>query len=102
MKDDTHHTKRRHVQGNKMQKLLCPEMRQEIVRLTKQTEEFANDVLALCDNLKIVGDAIFTAQELAESVLDKDLSRILQRNKPTASARGHSKPGKRHSRVRTH
>jgi hypothetical protein len=47
-------------------------MRQEIVRLKGQMEEYAGHLDHLCRNLEVINDAIFNAKEIAECLLDDD------------------------------
>ena len=59
MKDDADCTKRHRPQGN-VHKLLTPEMRQEIVRLKGQMEEYAGHLDHLCRDLEVINDASST------------------------------------------
>jgi hypothetical protein len=55
-------------------KLLTPELRQDIVRLKEQMEEYAAHLDNLCHNLESINDAVLRAQEFAESLLTDDIS----------------------------
>jgi hypothetical protein len=71
MKDDAHPTKRYGGQGN-VHKLLTPEMRQQVVQLKQQLEEYAAHLGDLCHNLEVINDAVFRAQDIAECLLEDD------------------------------
>ena len=54
--------------------LLTPELRQDIVRLKEQMEEYAEYLDDLSHNLESINDAVLRAQEFAESLLTDDIS----------------------------
>lgn len=55
-------------------KLLTPELRQDIVRLKEQMEEYAAHLDNLCHNLESINDAVLRAREFVESLLTGDIS----------------------------
>ena len=54
--------------------LLTPELRQDIVRLKEQMEEYAAYLDDLCHNLESINDAVLRAQEFAKSLLTGNIS----------------------------
>jgi hypothetical protein len=61
-----------HQDKHDVHKLLSPEMRQEIARLSEQMGEFAAHLTNLCNNLQVINDAVFNAKEIAECLLTDD------------------------------
>ena len=55
-------------------RVLTPELRQDIIRLKEQMEEYAAHLNNLCQNLESINDAVFRAQEFAESLLTGNIS----------------------------
>jgi hypothetical protein len=51
-------------------KFLTFELRQDLIRLQKQMEEYATKLNNLCRNLESINDAVFTAQEFTERLFE--------------------------------
>ena len=71
MKDDAHPTKRYGGQGN-VHELLTPEMRQQVVQLKEQLEDYVGRLDTVCHNLDLINNAIYRAYEIAECLLKDD------------------------------
>ena len=54
--------------------VLTPELRQDILRLKKQMEQYATHLNNLCRNLERINDAVIRAQKFAKCLLTDDLS----------------------------
>lgn len=55
-------------------KLLTPQLRQDIIRVKEQMQQYATHLNNLCRNLERINDAVLRAQEFAECLLTDDLS----------------------------
>jgi len=71
MKDSKNPTKQHRGQSN-VEKLVTPEMRQDVVQLKQRLEEYAHCLEDLFHNLKGISDGIFRGQQFAECLLADD------------------------------
>ncbi|HEV3236759.1 MAG TPA: hypothetical protein VGZ25_07200, partial [Gemmataceae bacterium] len=55
-------------------KLLTRQLRQDVIRVKEQMEQYATHLNNLCRNLERINDAVLRAQEFAECLLTDDLS----------------------------
>lgn len=57
---------------NEAQKLVTPEMREQIIQVKEQLQEFVGELASLCDRLHVINEAIFLAHGMADCLLEDD------------------------------
>jgi hypothetical protein len=71
MKVDAHRAQQHQGQSN-VHKLITPEMRQQVVQLKEQLEDYVGRLDTVCRNVDVINDAIYRAYEIAECLLKDD------------------------------